>query len=173
MLTKKLGVGIICTANRIGEASEKAMKEAVNSMTTLNKAAAEISRKYEVHACTDVTGFGFLGHLHEMMDGQNSCRIFSEKVPVMDEVMAYADEFFLTAAAQKNRNYAEKYVEFQNCSFAMEEVLFDPQTSGGLLLAVAPDCADAMIEEMNHQGIPAAAVGVITEKKETEITVEV
>ena len=144
MLTKKLGVGIICTANRIGEASEKAMKEAVNSMTTLNKAAAEISRKYEVHACTDVTGFGFLGHLHEMMDGKNSCRIFSEKVPVMDEVMAYADEFFLTAAAQKNRNYAEKYVEFQNCSFAMEEVLFDPQTSGGLLLAVAPDCADAM-----------------------------
>ena len=173
VLTKKLGVGIICTANRIGEASEKAMKEAVKSMTTLNKAAAEISRKYEVHACTDVTGFGFLGHLHEMMDGKNSCRIFSEKVPVMDEVMAYADEFFLTAAAQKNRNYAEKYVEFQNCSFAMEEVLFDPQTSGGLLLAVAPDCADAMIEEMNHQGIPAAAVGVITEKKETEITVEV
>ena len=70
ILTKKLGVGIVCTANRVQEASKEAMDQAIASMTTLNKYASAISRKYEVHACTDVTGFSFLGHLHEMMDGK-------------------------------------------------------------------------------------------------------
>ena len=172
VLTKKLGVGIICTANRIGEASEEAMKEAITSMTTLNKCAAEISRKYQVHACTDVTGFSFLGHLHEMMDGKHSCKVYAEQVPVMKDALAYADEFYLTAAAQKNRNHVETFVEFKGISFAMEEVLFDPQTSGGLLLAVDPDDVEAMVAEMQNCGLPAAIVGEIVEKGEIEITVE-
>ena len=171
VLTKKLGVGIICTANRIGEASKEAMEEAVASMTTLNKTAAEIAGKYRIHACTDVTGFGFLGHLHEMMDGKHSCRVFSKQVPVMQEVLHYAEEFYLTAAAQKNRNHVESYVNFENVSFAMEEVLFDPQTSGGLLLAVHPEDAEAMVEEMKKCGLPAAVVGEIVEKSENEIYV--
>ena len=171
VLTKKLGVGIICTANRIGEASKEAMEEAVTSMTTLNKTAAEIAGKYRIHACTDVTGFGFLGHLHEMMDGKHSCRVFSKQVPVMQEVLHYAEEFYLTAAAQKNRNHVESYVNFENVSFAMEEVLFDPQTSGGLLLAVHPEDAEAMVEEMKKCGLPAAVVGEIVEKSENEIYV--
>ena len=75
ILTKALGVGLICTANRVGEAAPGAMDAAVASMTTLNKSAAEISRSYDVHAVTDVTGFSFLGHLHEMMGGRLSCRI--------------------------------------------------------------------------------------------------
>lgn len=172
ILTKKLGVGIICTANRIGEASKEAMDEAIASMTTLNKRAAEISGKYEVHACTDVTGFGFLGHLHEMMDGKHSCKVYAKQVPVMQEVLHYADEFYLTAAAQKNRNHAGPFVAFQDISFAMEEVLFDPQTSGGLLLAVHPQCGEAMVKEMQACGLPAAIVGEIVEKGEIEITVE-
>ena len=172
VLTKKLGVGIICTANRIGEASEEAMQEAITSMTTLNKCAAEISRKYQVHACTDVTGFSFLGHLHEMMDGKHSCKVYAEQVPVMKDALAYADEFYLTAAAQKNRNHVETFVEFKGISFAMEEVLFDPQTSGGLLLAVAPEDVEAMVAEMQNCGLPAAIVGEIVEKGEIEITVE-
>lgn len=171
VLTKKLGVGIICTANRIGEASECTMHEAVTSMTTLNKTAAEIAKNYRVHACTDVTGFGFLGHLHEMMDGRCSCRISASQVPVMQNVLEYADEFYLTAAAQKNRNHVETYVCFEGISFAMEEVLFDPQTSGGLLIAVHPEDAEAMVGEMHKRGIPAAAVGEITEKSEHEIYV--
>lgn len=172
VLTKKLGVGIICTANRIGEASEEAMKEAITSMTTLNKCAAEISRKYQVHACTDVTGFSFLGHLHEMMDGKHSCKVYAKQVPVMKDALVYADEFYLTAAAQKNRNHVETFVEFKDISFAMEEVLFDPQTSGGLLLAVAPEDVEAMVAEMQNCGLPAAIVGEIVEKGEIEITVE-
>lgn len=171
VLTKKLGVGIICTANRIGEASEEAMNEAVASMTTLNKTAAEIAKNYRVHACTDVTGFGFLGHLHEMMDGRYSCQIHASQVPVMQNVLEYADEFYLTAAAQKNRNHVEKHVRFEGISFAMEEVLFDPQTSGGLLIAVHPEDAAAMVKEMQRHGLPAAVVGEITEKSEYEIYV--
>lgn len=171
VLTKKLGVGIICTANRIGEASEEAMNEAVASMTTLNKTAAEIAKNYRVHACTDVTGFGFLGHLHEMMDGRYSCQIHASQVPIMQNVLEYADEFYLTAAAQKNRNHVEKHVRFEGISFAMEEVLFDPQTSGGLLIAVHPEDAAAMVKEMQRHGLPAAVVGEITEKFEYEIYV--
>ena len=171
VLTKKLGVGIICTADRIGEASAEAMKEAVDSMTTLNKTAAEISRRYRVDACTDVTGFGLLGHLHEMMDGRNSCSIFEDQVPVMKNALQYAYEFYLTAAAQKNRNYLAEHVHFADVPFAMEEVLFDPQTSGGLLLAVHPDDAQDMAAEMNRAGLPAAVIGEITEKTEYEINV--
>lgn len=172
VLTKKLGVGIICTANRIGEASREAMDEAIVSMTTLNKAAAEISKKYQIHACTDVTGFSFLGHLHEMLDGKNSCIVYADQVPVMQEALHYAEEFYLTAAAQKNRNHVGQYVKFQDVSFAMEEVLFDPQTSGGLLLAVSPEDAVCMEKEMQEYGLPAAIVGKIVEKGEIEITVE-
>ena len=171
VLTKKLGVGIICTADRIGEASAEAMKEAVDSMTTLNKTAAEISRRYRVDACTDVTGFGLLGHLHEMMDGRNSCSIFVDQVPVMKNALQYAYEFYLTAAAQKNRNYLVEHVHFADVPFAMEEVLFDPQTSGGLLLAVHPDDAQDMAAEMNRAGLPAAVIGEITEKTDYEINV--
>ena len=172
VLTKKLGVGIICTANRIGEASKEAMEEAITSMTTLNKTAAEISRDYRVHACTDVTGFSFLGHLHEMMDGKHSCRVYAEQVPIMKNALAYADEFYLTAAAQKNRNHVESFVKFEGISFAMEEVLFDPQTSGGLLLAVHPEDVKEMIARMKEANLPAAIVGEIIEKEEIEIYVK-
>ncbi len=171
ILTKKLGVGIICTANRIQEASETAMNEAAVSMTTLNKRASEISRKYEIHACTDVTGFGFLGHLHEMMDNRYSCQVYAGQVSVMPEALHYAEEFFLTAAAQKNRNHLESHVRFENISFAMEEVLFDPQTSGGLLMAVCPDQAEELLAELQEEGLPAKIVGKIIERKDTEIYV--
>jgi selenide,water dikinase len=172
VLTKKLGVGIICTAARIGEASESALNEAVASMTTLNKTAAEIAGKYNVHACTDVTGFSFLGHLHEMMDGRLSCEVYADSVPVMEDALKYADEFYLTAAAQKNRNHAGPFVKFEDIPFAMEEVLFDPQTSGGLLIAVDPADAESMVDEMQQAGLPAAAVGVIKEKTDIEIHVK-
>ena len=171
IFTKKLGVGIVCTANRVREASEQAMAEAIESMTTLNKTASEIGRRYHIHACTDVTGFGFLGHLHEMMDGKLSCRIEAEKVPRIEEALDYADEFLLTAAGQKNRNYVGKYVKFEKVSFAMEELLFDPQTSGGLLMAVGADEAEDLRNELRAAGLPAELVGEITEPGEPEILV--
>ena len=171
ILTKKLGVGIICTANRIQEASQTAMNEAVASMTTLNRRASEICRKYEIHACTDVTGFGFLGHLHEMMDGRLSCQIHAGSVPIIPQALDYAGEFLLTAAAQRNRNHTGPYVRFEDVPFAMEEILFDPQTSGGLLIALGAEEAPALLEALRAIGAPAEIVGEITERREPEILV--
>ena len=171
ILTKKLGVGIVCTASRVQEAKEEDMKEAVSSMIQLNKYASEICRKYEIHACTDVTGFSFLGHLHEMLDGRLSAEVIAEQIPVISGAADYANEFLLTAAGQRNHNHVGPYVEFEHVPFAMEEVLFDPQTSGGLLIAAAPDQAERLLVELREAGLPASAVGTLTEKKEKEIYV--
>lgn len=171
ILTKPLGVGIICTANRVNEASKEAMDKAMASMTTLNKYAAEVIKKYPVHGCTDVTGFGFLGHLHEMMDQKASCVIYADQVPVFEEALVYADEFLLTAAGQRNRNFAEGRVVFKDIDFAMEEVLFDPQTSGGLLFSVDASSASALIKELSQVASCAQIVGEVIKKQETEITV--
>lgn len=171
VLTKRLGVGILCTANRVGEASSEAMEAAIASMTTLNKYAAQCCRAYEVHACTDVTGFSFLGHLHEMMDGAHSCRIEARAVPVFSEALRHADEFLLTAAGQRNRNHTGPFVRFENVPFAMEEVLFDPQTSGGLLVALPKEQAAALVEDLRRGGAPAAVVGEVTDSEDIEIRV--
>lgn len=171
VLTKRLGVGILCTANRVGEASAEAMEAAIASMTTLNKYAAQCCRAYEIHACTDVTGFSFLGHLHEMMDGAHSCRIEAGAVPVFPEALRHADEFLLTAAGQRNRNHTGPFVRFENVPFAMEEVLFDPQTSGGLLVALPKEQAAALVEDLRRGGAPAAVVGEVTDSEDIEIRV--
>lgn len=171
ILTKRLGVGIICTANRVGEASAEAMEAVTESMTTLNKYAAECCKTFEIHACTDVTGFSFLGHLHEMMDGQNSCHIYADQIPIFEEALRHADEFLLTAAGQRNRNFTSPYVRFENIPFAMEEILFDPQTSGGLLIALAKEDAPALLEQLQETGAPARIVGEVTEKADIEILV--
>ena len=171
LLTKALGVGLLCTANRVGEAAPEHMAAAINSMTTLNKTAAEISRRYTVHAATDVTGFSFLGHLHEMMGAKLSCVIDARAVPVLPGAEKAADDFLYTAAGQRNRNHTGPFVRFEGVPFAMEEVLFDPQTSGGLLLAVDPAEASALEKELQSAGLPAKIVGEIVPRTETEITV--
>lgn len=172
ILTKKLGVGLVCNANRVGLAPEGAMEEAAASMTTLNKKAAEISHHYEIHACTDVTGFGFLGHLSEMINEEISAEIDSISIPVIRGAIHCAEEFLLTAAAQRNRNHVGDRVEFSNwIPFSMEELLFDPQTSGGLLFAVKPEQAGTFLKELQGAGLPAAMVGRFVSKKEKDIYV--
>ena len=172
IFTKKLGVGLVCNANRVGQAPKGAMEEAVASMTMLNKKAAKISHRYEIHACTDVTGFGFLGHLSEMINDAISAEIDSISIPVIRGAMHCAEEFLLTAAAQRNRNHVAERVTFSKyIPFAMEELLFDPQTSGGLLFAVQKEDAAAFEKELREAGMPAAIVGRFTEKKEKDIYV--
>ena len=171
ILTKPLGVGIILCASRVGEASEEAVNAAIQSMTTLNKTAAALCRDYHVHAVTDVTGFGFLGHLHEMLHGAHSAEIFASQVPVFSEALRHADEFLLTAAGQRNRNYVGEAVRFDGVPFAMEEVLFDPQTSGGLLIALPEAEAPALLEALKAAGLSAGIVGRVRAPGETEILV--
>jgi selenide,water dikinase len=171
ILTKRLGVGIICTANRVGEASSQAMAAAIQSMTMLNRYAAQCCKAFEIHACTDITGFGFLGHLHEMMDGKRSCHIHRKQVPIIEEALAYADEFLLTAAGQRNRNHTGAFVRFEDIPFAIEEVLFDPQTSGGLLIALAQEEAPQLLQQLREKGLPAAIVGAVGETADVEIRI--
>lgn len=171
ILTKALGVGLICTANRVGEADPEHLAAAIRSMTTLNRTAAQISRKYRVHAATDVTGFSFLGHLHEMMGGKLSCRVDARRIPVLPGAEKAAEDFLYTAAGQRNRNHTAPFVRFEGVPFSMEEVLYDPQTSGGLLFAVDPADANELEQELQQAGLAAKIVGEILDKTDPEIIV--
>lgn len=161
LLTKPLGVGIVCTASRVGQVSKTAMDLAIKSMTTLNKYASEIIQKYKVHGCTDVTGFGFLGHLNEMVGDRYTAVIHKESIPYIPECLEYVEEFFITAAAQRNRNHVQDKVEFVDCSFGLEEILYDPQTSGGLLVSMDREDAKEAARELEALGLPWGVVGEI------------
>lgn len=161
ILTKPLGVGIVNSANRIHEASFEAVKRAEASMTALNRYASEILQKYRVHGCTDVTGFSFLGHLSEMIAGGFTAVVEGDAVPYIPEARDYADEFYLTAAGQRNRNFVGDLVEFRRKDFALEEILFDPQTNGGLLAAVHPEDAPKALREIEELGFSCGIVGEI------------
>ncbi|MGN0371771.1 MAG: selenide, water dikinase SelD [Enterocloster sp.] len=171
ILTKPLGVGIVCTAARVGGASGEAMDLAVKSMTALNKYASEIVRRYRVHGCTDVTGFGFLAHLCEMLGDRCSAVVYKDAIPYIPQCPEYVEEFYLTAAAQRNRNHVGHKVEFIDCSFAMEEILYDAQTSGGLLVSMEKEDAPRALAELKKLGLPCAIVGEIREKGEKAVTV--
>lgn len=175
VLTKPLGVGIVTSANNVGQASENAYKTAVSSMTTLNKAGAVISHDFEINACTDVTGFGLIGHLIEMLDGLNgqiSAEIDSKSVPCISQAYDYAKEFYITAAGQRNRNFAGSSVNFEIENFAMEEILFDPQTSGGLLFSVNNKHADSFVKELKKVYPYASIIGHITSNKKYKVEVK-
>lgn len=169
VLTKKLGVGIVCAAHRAGEASEQAMAQAIASMTTLNKYAAQTLKDFDVHACTDVTGFSLLGHLHEMLDRRFGAELCWPAVPAIEGALDYAAEFLLTGAAQRNRNHLQSFVRFEDVPFPVEELLFDPQTSGGLLCAVPEEQAQALVAAL---GSNASRIGTVTSRGEHEIIVK-
>ena len=171
ILTKPLGVGIVCTAERMKACSKEAMELALRSMTTLNKYVAELLGGYEIHACTDVTGFGFLGHLKEMLGEAQGAVIDSLQLPYIREAVYYANEFYITAAAQRNRNHVGDRVEFQKVPFGMEEVLFDPQTSGGLLISLPMREAKELLPQIEGLGLPCGIVGVVTGSDDAKMIV--
>ena len=172
IVTKPLGVSIINTAHMVKECSEGAFAQSIKQMTTLNKYAAEVMKGYPVNSCTDITGFGFLGHLVEMLDGKVSAEILASKVPYIEEAHKCASEFIITAGGQLNRNYLQDKVEFQINDFALEEIMYDPQTSGGLLISVPEQYAKEMLEKLNQFEIKSAIVGRVIEKQEKSVIVK-
>ena len=167
ILCKKLGTGILCAAQRAGAAAEKEMTEVYRSMTMLNREAAQAAGGYKIHACTDVTGFGLLGHLHEMMGGRCSCRISYAAVPKFKSAELFAGEFLITGGAVKNRSYAERFVTFEDTiTPAQQEVLYDPQTAGGLLFSVAGEDAQALLTELYSARYPARIIGSAGERRQ-------
>ena len=161
ILTKPIGVGIILTAWRLGKANECDFLEAVKSMETLNKYAADVMKKYNVNACTDVTGFGLIGHLGEMVPDGMTALLDSSKVPYINGAYELAKEFYITASGQKNANFMSRKVLMGDVDFALKEILYDPQTSGGLLISIPGAEAKALIDELRVNGIEACEIAEI------------
>ena len=172
ILTKPIGVGIITTAYSVDEASEAAFEKATTIMTTLNKYAADIAKDFTIHSCTDITGFGLLGHISEMLNDQYTAILNSEAIPILPEAYDCAKEFLMTAGGQRNRNHLVDQVKFTKKDFALEEVLFDPQTSGGLLFSVPQNEAEQFLAELNQLEIKSACIGKVEEKQAVNIIVE-
>jgi selenide,water dikinase len=175
ILTKPLGVGLVTSAYRVGEASRESFDAAVNSMVTLNKYAFEIAKKYDISSVTDVTGFGFLGHLNEMVNENYAIQISSANVKFIPEAERIAREFLLTSAGQKNRNFLAGKIHFENVADYMQEILFDPQTSGGLLIAVSAEDTEPLFTELEKLPLASSIVGEVVPRvvslRETRIFV--
>ncbi|MDY3005697.1 selenide, water dikinase SelD [Anaerococcus porci] len=172
ILTKPLGVTLVTNAYSVGILGKEELNKAIASMTYLNKYAKEIFEKYRISAATDVTGFGFLGHLGEILSDKFTAIIDSSKIPILDGAYKAASEFIFTKGGQRNRMYFEDRVEFLKDDFALEEILFDPQTSGGLLVSINEDDAKYAIKELRDFGIDANIIGKIYNKYDKSVFIE-
>ena len=165
ILTKPLGTGIITTALKKGKASEESVNEAVQSMTTLNATAAQVARKHPVHACSDVTGFGILGHTLEMASGSDVTLVIeSAKMPLLRGTPRLAEKGYITGGCKRNRDYLNgKMLIDKNIREGLVEAALDPQTSGGLLFAISKRHAAKLLEELHAAGVShATEVGYAT-----------
>jgi selenide,water dikinase len=175
VLTKALGTGIISTAIKAGEASGKQMERVISSMSSLNKKASEMMIVAgNVHACTDITGFGFLGHACEMIEGDNvGIQINSATVPVFEGVRDLVETGFVPGGLYRNKNFRMNQVEkTPTCPDWLFDVLFDPQTAGGLFFSLPAGKAQKLVDEMRASGIAdAAVVGEIVKENAGKIFV--
>lgn len=162
LLTKPLGIGVLTTAAKAGLASPEAMALAHRLMTTLNKAARDCMVRYAVHACTDVTGFGLLGHAFEMAQGSDThLTLFPGEIDLIPEALELTRDGILPAGMYRNRHYAEAAVDPGSTELAVQDMLYDPQTSGGLLIAAAPEDAEALLRELRGAVPSAQRIGVV------------
>jgi selenide, water dikinase len=166
ILTKRIGTGIIGTAIKKGHASPAATSAAVDSMCTLNRAASEMALQFEVHAATDVTGFSLLGHAREMaLASHASLLLHSGQIQFLPEAIAYSREGHLPGGTKRNRDFLTGCIDVaEGVPEEVRNLLYDPQTSGGLLLAVAPSAAMQLLAALRAKGIPAQDIGEVVEK---------
>ena len=164
LFTKPIGIGILTTAAKADMLTPELEKRMTGLMMTLNKAARDAMVKYRVHACTDVTGFGMLGHLSEMATGSDvEITLHVDEVDLISEAYEFAQMGLLPAGMYRNRNFAEKYVDAGQTELAKQDMLYDPQTSGGLLIAVDPADADALFAELKDSVPSAQRIGTVSE----------
>lgn len=174
ILTKQIGSGIINTAVKAEMASEHEIREAVRVMASLNKKAKEAAEGFAVHACTDVTGFGLLGHCVEMAEASDvSFHLRVKDIAFMDGAAEYAKMGLVPAGAYRNREYAGERVETVQTEESEMDLLYDPQTSGGLLFSVAAEDALALRKTLEQTQIDTrvSVVGIVKEKMEKLIYV--
>jgi len=167
ILTKPIGTGIITTAFKFDLIGEEDLQEAAISMSTLNKAASEAMLKIGVNACTDITGFGLLGHSYEMAAGSAvEIKVYSAKVNLMNNIIELIEKDSVPAGAYSNMNYFGQWITFDNSILTANRIaLFDPQTSGGLLISVPADKADELLKELHKNSVEwAEIIGEVLEK---------
>ncbi len=149
LLTKPIGIGVLTTAHKAALLSPEGEALAIRLMTTLNKQARDCMVRYRVHACTDVTGFGLLGHLCEMAQGSEAhITLRVDGVDLIPEALSFARDGILPEGMYRNRKFAEGFVDAGETELAKQDLLYDPQTSGGLLIAVHPGDADALYDAL-------------------------
>ncbi len=159
VLTKPLGTGIINTAVKAGMVSEKLTEQVTQVMAALNRTAAEVMGTYDVHACTDVTGFGLIGHLAEMVEDHLGVTIYTDALPVLPEAREFAAMGMIPAGAYKNREYRAQMVRTEpTVPREMEDILYDPQTSGGLLIAAPEAESRRLLADLHRHGISEACI---------------
>lgn len=174
VLTKALGTGIVATALKAQMASEGAIKKSVESMVALNRTASEWMKKCGAHACTDITGFGFIGHGLEMVTAsQVGLVVQSEAIPIFPEAMEYAKLGLVPGGAYSNRKFFSCRVEVDSgVSNLLMDILYDPQTSGGLLISLPPDQAEALLEALKREGdIHSSIIGEVVSEPEGKIRI--
>lgn len=163
ILTKPLGTGTISTAIKTQEIPTAWVQGALKSMTTLNKAPVDVVRAggFEVHAMTDITGFGLVGHARELAVASNvQVRLYIPEIPVLEGALECIDRGCVPGGTQKNKEFVENCVEYvSDVPERLKALLFDPQTAGGLLISVASDDATLLVRQMREQGICAAEIG--------------
>ena len=174
ILTKPLGVGIITTGAKADMVEKSVLDRIYLQMATLNKTARDIIVRYDVHSCTDVTGFALLGHSYEMAQGSGcTIHIQTDKVPYHAEALELAAMGLVPAGAYRNREFAQAGVAIRGkISLAMEDILYDPQTSGGLLFALPEQEAEDCLSRLKASIPDAAIIGYVTEKEESDIVLE-
>lgn len=170
LLTKPLGIGVLTTAQRAELLSDEGKALAYRLMTTLNKSARDCMVKYRVHACTDVTGFGLLGHLYEMTQGSDLTAVLdTSAIHIIQEALPFAEMGILPEGMYRNRSFAEQAVDAGDTPLAVQDVLYDPQTAGGLMISVHPEDADALYEELKTAVPCAQRIGVMERAGEKRI----
>lgn len=164
ILTKPVGTGILSTAVKAGLASEDQIRQGVDVMAMLNKNVVEVMGGFQIHSCTDVTGFGLAGHLIEMARGSKKrIQLFSDQVHFLNGVIDFAAMGMVPAGAHKNRSFFKPFTQFDSdVDRAVIDLIFDPQTSGGLLITLDKNDASNCIETLEYQGVMASMVGRVT-----------
>jgi selenide,water dikinase len=174
ILTKPLGTGIIATAIKKGKAEKSIIEKAVQIMVSLNQSAAEIMNGLEVHAATDITGYGLLGHLFEMCQGSNvSAEIHNSEIPVINGTVGLAEKGFIPGGSKRNFKTSRKYTKFSESLPEIDKlILADAQTSGGLLISLSENQANEFLNHLRDEtGMEAAIIGKIFEKGKDTIAV--
>ena len=160
--TKPLGIGIASTAVKGGVATSELELAAINTMTTLNRVPSEAMRRFAVHACTDITGFAVLGHVYEMVQGAGAAaELYPDAFAYLPGVIELAAMGILPSAVYRNRHYAEAVVDTGTTPLPLQDVLFAPQTSGGLMIAVDPADAGQLLADLAEADVDARRVGRI------------